>query len=127
MDMRAVNGVANGLAHPLPRIDYTLDSLARARWYTTLDLAAVYWKISLSASDREKMAFFRGVGLYQFRVTAMGLKNASGTFHNLMGLVLAGMAATTCLACLDDAILFSRTKDEHLKMMRAVFDRIRAV
>ena len=125
VDMRAVNSVTKGLAHPLPRVDDALDSLAGARWYTTLDMATGYWQVGIAPEDREKTAFSTGRGLHQFRVMAMGLKNAGGTFQRLMELVLAGLDTQTCLVYLDDIILFSRTEDEHLKTLRDVFERIR--
>ena len=125
VDMRAVNSVTRGLAHPLPRVDDALDSLAGARWYTTLDLATGYWQVEIAPEDREKTAFTTGRGLHQFRVMAMGLKNAGGTFQRLMELVLAGLDTRTCLVYLDDIILFNKTEQEHLETLRDVFGRIR--
>ena len=126
VDMRAVNGATRGLSHPLPRVDDALDSLSGARWYTTLDMATGYWQVGLAEEDREKTAFTTGKGLHQFRVMAMGLKNASGTFQRLMELVLAGLDTKNCLVYLDDIILFNRTEDEHIATLREVFQRIRA-
>ena len=125
VDMRAVNSVTKGLAHPLPRIDDALDSLAGARWYTTLDMATGYWQVEIAPEDREKTAFTTGRGLHQFRVMAMGLKNAGGTFQRLMELVLAGLDTRTCLVYLDDIILFNKTEHEHLATLKDVFERIR--
>lgn len=85
VDLRAVNGVTRGCAHPLPRVDEALDTLAGATWFTTLDMAAGYWQVPLAAEDREKTAFSTGRGLQQFRVMAFGLKNAGATFQRLMG------------------------------------------
>ena len=126
VDLRAVNGVTKGHAHPLPRIDSTLDCLAGARFYSTLDLASGYWQVGIAESDREKTAFSTGTGLHQFRVMAMGLKNASATFQRLMELVLSGLDTQTCLVYLDDLVIFSQTEGEHLKTLEAVFERIRA-
>ena len=42
VDLRAVNSVHRGCAHPLPRVDEALDTLAGATWFTTLDMAAGY-------------------------------------------------------------------------------------
>jgi len=39
---------------PLPRIDDSLDLLAKTAYFTTLDLASGYWQNEYS---REKMAF----------------------------------------------------------------------
>ena len=126
VDLRAVNAVTKGHAHPLPRVDSTLDCLAGARFYSTLDLASGYWQVGIAPEDREKTAFSTGTGLHQFKVMAMGLKNASATFQRLMELVLSGLDAKTCLVYLDDLVIFSRTEEEHLNALEAVFERIRA-
>ena len=42
IDYRKLNRVTKVDAYPLPRIDDLLDSLGRANWFTTLDLASGY-------------------------------------------------------------------------------------
>ena len=125
VDFRAVNSVTRGCAHPLPRVDEALDTLAGATWFTTLDMATGYWQVPLAADDREKTAFLTGRGLQQFKVMAMGLKNAGATFQRLMELVLAGLDAKRCLVYLDDIIISSKTESEHLSTLRDVFKRVR--
>ena len=126
VDLRAVNGVTKGFAMPLPRIDDSLDTLSQARWFTTLDMATGYWQVELAPEDREKTAFSTGKGLHHFKVMAMGLKNASGTFQKLMELILAGLDTKSCLVYLDDVILFNKTEEEHLDTLREVLERIQA-
>ncbi|XP_003369373.1 reverse transcriptase family protein [Trichinella spiralis] len=38
-------------AQPIPQIDDTLDALAGAKWFSTLDLASVYWQILQRPGD----------------------------------------------------------------------------
>jgi hypothetical protein len=42
---------------PLPRIDDTLDTLAGAKWFSTLDLKSGYWQVELHPQDKEKRHF----------------------------------------------------------------------
>ena len=44
-------------AYPLPRIDATLDALAGAQYFTTLDLASGYWQEELE-EDLQEDCFF---------------------------------------------------------------------
>ena len=124
--MRAVNGVTRGLAHLLPRVDDALGFLAGARWYTTLYMATGYWQVGFAEEDRKK-THLRPVPkfLHQFKVMAMSLKNARGTFQKLIALVLFGFDTKNCLVYLDDIILFNRTEDDHIATLRDVFHRIR--
>ena len=48
-------------AHPLPRIDDTLDALSGAQWFLTLDLASGYWQVEVDPSDKEKNGFLNSI------------------------------------------------------------------
>ena len=52
-----------------------------------------------------------------------GLCNALATFQRLMQNCLGELNLTYALIYLDDVIVFSRTEDEHLTWLRAVFER----
>ena len=125
MDYRKLNDVTRKDAYPLPRIDDTLDALAGAQVFTTLDLASGYWQVEMDAADREKTAFTTRHGLFEFQVMPFGLCNAPGTFQRLMEFVLAGLQWQTCLVYLDDVIVYGRDFDEHLERLKQVFERFR--
>ncbi|KRX79010.1 Retrovirus-related Pol polyprotein from transposon 17.6 [Trichinella sp. T6] len=114
-------------AHPLPRIDDTLDALSGAQWFSTLDLASGYWQVEMETRDREKTAFTTPYGLYQFKVMPFGLCNAPATFQRLMETSLRGLVGSKCLVYLDDVIVFGRTAEEHTARLQEVLDRLRKV
>ena len=92
---------------PLPWIDATLDSLAGAIYFTTLDLASGYWQVAVEEQDKEKTAFSTAEGHFEFNVMPFGLTNAPATLQRLMECVLAGLVGEQCLIYLDDIIVFS--------------------
>ncbi|KAJ8014718.1 hypothetical protein DPEC_G00018630 [Dallia pectoralis] len=53
-------------AAPVVLIEESLTSLKRAEWYTRLDLASGYLQVEVHPADKEKTAFTRSLGLYQF-------------------------------------------------------------
>jgi hypothetical protein len=89
MDYRKLNDVTED-CFPLPRIDYTLDALPGAKWFSTLDLKSGYWQVDVHPGDKRKMEFSTGQGLWQFTVLLFGLRSAPVTFERLMELVLHG-------------------------------------
>ena len=124
VDYRKLNSVTRKDSYPLPRIDDTLESLAGASWFSTLDLKSGYWQVELDAQDKEKTAFTTNRGLWQFRVMPFGLCNAPATFERLMEQVLSGLPLTVCLVYLDDILVPGRTFREELANLRQVFQRL---
>ena len=51
-----VNAVTWRDAYPLPYINATLDSLAGAQYFSTLDLASGNWQVEMEEEDKEKTA-----------------------------------------------------------------------
>ena len=78
IDYHKLNHITRKDAYPLPRINDTLNTLAGARWFTTLDLASGYWQVEMDAKDREKTAFCTPDGLFEFNVMPFGLPLSSG-------------------------------------------------
>ena len=120
VDYRRLNDVMRKDAYPIPRIDDSLDTLAGAGWFTTLDLSSGYWQVGMADKNVEKTAFVTHGGLYQYRVMSFGLCNAPSTFERLMEVVLMGMHWKTCLIYLDDIIVFLETFKAHLEQVEAV-------
>ena len=125
VDYRKLNDLTRKDAYPLPRIDDALDSLNKACWFSTLDLASGYWQVEMDPKDKQKTAFTTRQGLFEFNVLSFGLCNSPSTFQRLMDLVLADLQWTTCLVYLDDIIIFGRTFQEHLGRLDEVLTKLR--
>ena len=125
IDYRRLNDVTRKDSFPLPRIDETIESLAGAEWFSTLDLASGYWQVNVAEEDRAKTAFAMRKGLFQWKVMPFGLANAPATFSRLMEMVLRGINWERCLVYLDDIIVFGRNFDQALANLVQVFERLK--
>ena len=125
IDYRKVNSLTRKDAYPIPKIDETLDTLAGARLFSTLDLRSGYWQVQVNPEHWEKTAFCTSEGLFEFNVMPFGLCNAPATFQRLMDSVLAGLHWKTCLVYIDDIIVVGKSFDEHLCNLQAVLERLR--
>ena len=121
IDYRRLNEVTVRDAYPLPRIDDSLDALAGAAWFSTLDMLSGYWQVDVAEDDKCKTAFTTHRGLYEFNVMPFGLCNAAGTFERLMQAVCGGLRWDICLIYLDDILIFSKTFDDHIERLETVF------
>ena len=65
--------------------------------------------------SKQYTAFTVGnLGIFECECIPFGLCNASATFQRLMQNCLGELNFTYCLIYLDDMIVFSKTKEEHL-------------
>ena len=124
-DFRALNAKTVKDAYPLPRIDESMDALAGARWFSTLDLQSAYTQVPMHPDDQHKTAFTTPFGLYEHRRMAFGLCNAPATFQRLMQTAFREEMFSILLCYLDDVLVFSSTIAEQLQSLDTVFTRLR--
>uniref|UniRef100_A0A3B1IG97 Gypsy retrotransposon integrase-like protein 1 n=1 Tax=Astyanax mexicanus TaxID=7994 RepID=A0A3B1IG97_ASTMX len=124
VDYRQLNAKTRRDAYPLPRIEESLDALAGAKWFSTLDLASGYNQVPVSEKDRYKTAFCTPFGLFEFNRMPFGLCNAPATFQRLMERMFGDCRYQSVLLYLDDVIVFSSSVEQHLERLAEVFSRL---
>ena len=86
VDYRKINTVTKKDVYPLPRVDDILDTLGKAKYFSTLDLTSGYWQIEMDPATRDKSAFTTNCDLFEFLRMPLnfGLCNSPATFQRLM-------------------------------------------
>ncbi|CAI5471096.1 unnamed protein product [Closterium sp. Yama58-4] len=124
IDYRALNRVTIKSRYPIPRTDDLLDQLRGARYFSKIDLRGGYHQIRVFADDCHKTAFRTRYGSYEFTVMPFGLTNAPSTFQRTMNRVFRDLLDKCVIVYLDDILIFSRTREQHLRDLDAVFKRL---
>ena len=110
--------------YPLPKIDEMFSKLGGTTIFSTIDLRSGYYHIGLTRESRAKSAFVVPMGKWQFKRTPFGLSQAPAYFQLLIDKVLMG-CSSFAMGYLDDIIIFSKTKEEHLQHLEEIFVRLR--
>ena len=84
VDFRKLNRVTVFDPEPIPIADNLMAQVAKAKFFTKMDLTKGYWQIPIAHSDRDKTAFITSEGLYHFTVLPFGMVNAPATFTRMM-------------------------------------------
>ena len=109
--------------HPLPKIDEMYVKLKGTKVFSTIDLRSRYHHIALGKSSRAKTAFVMPFSKYKFLMVPFGLAQAPAYFQLLMNKVLHGL--DFAMTYLDDIIIFSKNKLQHLKHLDTIFSHLR--
>jgi hypothetical protein len=125
IDYRGLNEITVKNKYPLPLMDELFDRVHGARFYTKIDLRTGFHQIRIADADVEKTAFRTRYGSFEYTVLPMGLCNAPGTFMQLMNETFRDLLDRSVLVFLDDILVFSRTREEHVAHVREVLERLR--
>jgi len=126
VDYRALNDATVKDTFPLPLIDDIMNDTHGAKIFSKIDLAQAYHQIRMKDSDISKTAFTTKNGSYEYTVMPFGLCNAPSVFQRAITQALEGLIGITCVAYLDDILIYSKNEEQHDKHVREILDRLRA-
>ena len=112
---------------PLPHIDILVDSTTGHSMLSFMDGFSWYNNIMMAPEDMEKTSFITEWGTYCYRVMPFGLKNVRATYERVATTLFHDMMHRDVEVYMDDMIVKSRDRVDHLATLQRFFERIRRI
>ena len=125
VDLRAINKEVVSEYYSGQVIDEILDEVGKMqpKYLSSTDILKGFWNLALTEESKKVTAFsIPGFGKFEFQSCPQGLQNSPSAFWATMSVVLADL--TNSRSYLDDVITGSKTFDDHLTHLAALFKRM---
>lgn len=112
---------------PLPHIDVLGDNTTQFYVFSFIDVFSGYNQIKMALDNMEKTTFITPWGTFCYKVMPFNLKNADTTYQCAMVILFYDMIHKEIEVSIDDMIVKSQTKEEHLVNLEKLFAHLRNI
>ena len=110
---------------PMSVLELMIDSTTGHEALSFIDCIAGYNQIQMAPEDQEATAFRTPKGIFCYKVMPFGLKNAGATYQRAMQTIFDDMLHKTVECYVDDLVVKSRKREEHIQDLCQIFERLR--
>ena len=125
VDYRKLNAITKRNRYPIPLIDEVLARIQGCKYLTRLDIIAAFNKLRIHPDSEDFTTFVTSLGAYKYRVLPFGLTNGPATYQQYMNDILFEYLNDFCQVYLDDILIHSKTKKEHIQHVRQILQKLR--
>lgn len=90
-----------------------------------MDAFSGYNQMLMDEEDKEKTTFITPWGTFCYKVMPFGLKKAGATYQRAMVILFHDMMHKEIEVYVDDMIAKSRESEDHIQVLRKLFNRLR--
>ena len=126
-DYRELNRCTKPCQYPVKNAQAITARMKGARYFTKLDLMKGYLQLPLTERASKLCTVVTMNGAYQCLTMPFGVKNGPQVFqHRISTEVLRELDGKGVESFVDDMCVYSETFEEHVRLLREVFTRLRA-
>ncbi|XP_070039747.1 uncharacterized protein [Nicotiana tomentosiformis] len=118
VDFRDLNNACPKDEFVLPILELMIDATTRYEAMSFMYGSSGYNQIHMALKDEEFTAFHTPKGIYSYRVMPFGLKNVGATYQRVMQNIFDNLLHKNVECYVDDLVVKSRKRDDHLKDLR---------
>nr|GEW43475.1 reverse transcriptase domain-containing protein [Tanacetum cinerariifolium] len=124
IDFMDINKACPKDFYPLREIDWKVESLSGFHLKCFLDVYKGYLHIQMEKGDEDKTTFFTEKGVFCYKKTPFGLKNAGATYQRFMDKVFSSQIERNLEAYVDDMVIKNASKEDMLLDIQETFERL---
>jgi hypothetical protein len=125
VDYHTLNAMTIKNRYPLSLTNDLIEKLQGAKIFLKLDLKSGYNLVRIKEGDEWKTAFRTKYGLFEYLVMPFGLANTPAAFQHFMNDIFRDLLDIYVVVYLDDILIFSKTREEHVNHVREVLKRLK--
>ncbi|XP_074277874.1 uncharacterized protein LOC141601485 [Silene latifolia] len=125
VDFRDLNDACPKDGFPLPVTELMIDATTGHEALSFMDCTAGYNQIHMAPEDQEATSFRTPKGIFCYMVMSFGLKNAGATYQRAMQKIFDDMLHKMIECYVDDVVVKSKKRKDHVKDLQTVFERLR--
>jgi len=126
IDYCALNDVSAKDCYPLLLIKETLNNLQGMKYFTKIDIISAFNNVCMKDGHEHLTAFLTCFSLFELLVMLFGLTGAPATFQRFINDSLCEYLDQFCSAYLDNILIYSKTKEEHVQHVCKVLERLQS-
>lgn len=125
LDPRNLNKSILRQHYPFPNVEDCKAKLSGAKYFSSLDANSGFWMVPLDDESSKLCTFNTPFGRYRFLRLPFGISAAPEIFHSEMVKLFGDISGL--IIYIDDFLIYSSTKEEHMRILENVFRRARQV
>lgn len=115
IDYRNLNAKTKTYNYPIPNKILKIKQIQGYSYFSKFDCKSGFHQIKLKEESKQLTAFSIPNGFYEWNVLPFGYKNAPGRYQAFMDKYFKDLE--NCVVYIDDILLFTKTKEEHLRLL----------
>lgn len=113
-DCHQVNCQTELFPFSMARMDDIINEMGGCSWYSRIDLCKGYWQVPLEEETKRFTAYVTLFDVYKYNRLPFGWKNSGAWIQKMMNEVLKNFLGDFYDVCVNDIIIYSRTREQHV-------------